>query len=56
MSCITEIKKVEDVWCGWNFNENQKIIINELVLREFERPVRSRLTLWDLIKKVKYVK
>jgi len=42
-----------DPWCGIKFSESQKIVLNELVLNQFKKPIHKRLTPSELVEIVK---
>jgi hypothetical protein len=42
-----------DPWCGIKFSESQKIILTELTLNQFKKPMHKRLKPWELVEIVK---
>jgi hypothetical protein len=46
---------VKNIWCDNEFSETQKVIITQLTLSQFEKPIARRLSPEELVELVKYV-
>jgi hypothetical protein len=47
------VRKPIDTSHGYNFNEIQQKVANEISLKEFKKPVKSRITIGDIVRFVK---
>lgn len=44
---------VKNIYCGYNLKYAEKQLINELAMKEFEKPVYKRCHVFQLVEKVK---